>query len=76
MPYSIPIDRTPPDPRISAPVHAYLTDGKVLMRVLESEWTGVLCENQSTGYLLEIDRVDLAQGWRRVRPAQDAWARF
>ncbi len=57
------------DPRSSAPVGAYLTDGHVLLCVLESNYPGVLCENVTTGFLVEIKRVPLMQGWRRVRPA-------
>ena len=58
-----------PDPRECPPVGAFLTDGTVLMQVLESTAAGVLCENCATMYLLRIARADIARGWTRVRPA-------
>lgn len=61
--------RSPADPRQSAPVGSYLTDGHCLLEVLETDYARVLCENVHTGYLLTVGRVELAQGWRRVRPA-------
>ncbi len=65
----------PSDPRVTAPVGAYLTPvptvpGSQLFEVLECSWDGVMCENVVTEYLLEIGRVDLAQHWRRIRPLQ------
>jgi hypothetical protein len=61
------VPRAAPDPRTSAPVDAYLTDGKRLIEVLESEWAGVLCVNVANEYSFRIGRVDLAQHWTRVR---------
>ena len=69
MPVTRPDRPAQVDPRVSAPVGAYLTDGHALMVVLDSEWTGVECENVATGFNVDIDRVELMQRWRRVRPA-------
>jgi hypothetical protein len=69
MPVTRPDRPAQADPRQSAPVGAYLTDGKALLVVLESDWQGVLCENVATEFNVDIERVELAQGWRRVRPA-------
>lgn len=56
-------------PRHSAPVGAYLTDGAQLLYVLESDWSGVLCENASDELeFVELSRDTLARKWRRVTP--------
>jgi len=69
MPVTRPDRPAHTDPRQSAPVGAYLTDGRALLVVLESDYPGVLCENVATGFNVNVKRVDLMQQWRRVRPA-------
>jgi hypothetical protein len=69
---SLLVPRKPPDPRDSAPVGAYLTRCDLtarpcLVEVLQSDYAGVECADCVTGFVVEIERVDLAQGWRRVR---------
>ncbi len=59
----------PRDPRQLAPVGAYMTDGRVLVEIVESDYSGVLASNVLTGCLVELERIELTQHWRRVRPA-------
>jgi hypothetical protein len=71
------VPRKPPDPRESAPVGSYLTlcDKSArprMVEVLQSDYAGVECADFVTGFIVEIERVELAQNWRRVRPEPDA----
>jgi len=59
----------PRDPRQLAPVGAYMTDGRALLWILESEATYVLGEDVCSAMLVQLEPVDLMQHWRRVRPA-------
>jgi hypothetical protein len=56
------------DPRIRAPVGAYLTDGKQLVQVLEVDAFGAMCEDVRGDGLVTIRPTDLMQRWRRVTP--------
>lgn len=60
------------DPRELAPVGCYMTDETVLVEILEADWSGALGEDLRTGNLVEIERIDLMQRWRRVRPNRGA----
>lgn len=59
------------DPRQYAPVGAHMTDGSQLLEIVESDWSGALGENVVTDRLVELERIELIQQWRRVRPAKD-----
>lgn len=59
----------PRDPRQLAPVGAYMTDGRVLVEIVESGYAGATARNVVTGYLVELERIELTQYWWRVRPA-------
>lgn len=70
---------TRPDPTVLAPVGAYLTDGEVLVEVLETEMLGAIGENVVSSNLQEIKPDDLVAHypagrphWRRVYPARDS----
>lgn len=59
------------DPRVTAPAGCYLTDGKRLVEILESDHSGALAEDQLTHEWIQIEPVDLMQRWRRVTAAVD-----
>lgn len=57
------------DPRVLAPVDAYMTDEKRLVRILEVDHSGAIGEDVVSDALVEISPIELLQRWRRVRPA-------
>jgi hypothetical protein len=57
------------DPRDLAPVGAYMTDGDVLVQIIDSDAVAALAEDVCTQALIPIGVVDLMQRWRRVTPA-------
>lgn len=62
---------SPRDPRELAPVGAYMTDGNALVEIIESDWVGVRATNVVTDEPIDLERLELIQQWRRVRPAKE-----
>lgn len=65
--------RWPRDAKATAPlveVGTYLTDGRLLMQVLDADQEKVFCENVATGFVLNLDETDL-DTWRVVEPESD-----
>jgi hypothetical protein len=59
------------DPRDIAPPGSYMTDGDVLVQVLEVDYGGAVGENVVDGELVSINPQDLRQRWRRVTPKKE-----
>ncbi len=64
----------PRDPRQLAPPGAYLTDGSRLVEIVESDYAGALARNVATESLFDLERIEISQHWRRIRPAPDGLA--
>lgn len=58
------------DPRDLAPIDTYLTDGDVLLQIVEVNWSGAVGENVCDGQMISIARDELRERWRRVTPAK------
>jgi hypothetical protein len=59
------------DPRAVTRIGAYVTDGDVLLQIIEVDYSGAVGGDVCSDELISIEPLDLQQRWRNVNPAKD-----